>query len=477
MRLNDLFSKCEANGTDVVCYFKAPYYLWCNCHAPECEQDEKSDYMQMIAERGIVHERAFIEQEHPEMEPLVIETTDEVVAQLKNAIPAFDNLIIFNPEMTFAGKPDLLEISHSAPSKLGKHHYVVKEIKSVKDPTTKKYYIMQGAFYNYILGQLQEYTPDIFYIINKAGEEVPFQFSVYKDELLSALKDIQEIKKGKFLTPTLGMDYPWTDYSEKKAFETRDVSLISGISNITKQKMNSIGIHTIDDMNKVEISKITDMKGFGENKALQYKRSAEALVKGKPIIYGKHNLPTKKTEIFFDLEATMPDEELNNITTINYLFGMIVRENGKDEFMPIVAENLDEEEKIFKEFVDIVSKKDDFVIYYFSHFEKTHLNRMFDKYGADKELKTRIMENCIDLQRVVKSTVTFPTTKNGLKEIAKYLGFKWRHKDVTAQESMAWFLEFMDNGDKEKMQKIIDYNEDDCKATMIIKDWLVENIR
>jgi len=25
---------------------------------------------------------------------------------------------------------------------------------------------------------------------------------------------------------------------------------------------------------------------------------------------------------------------------------------------------------------------------------------------------------------------------------------------------------------KDKIQKVIDYNEDDCRATMVIKDWL-----
>lgn len=334
---------------------------------------------------------------------------------------------------------------------------------------------MQGAFYNYILGQLQGYTPKIFYLISKAGEDIPFNFSDYKEELLTALKEIEEIKKGKQVSPTLDMPYPWTGYSEKKALETGDVSLVNGIAGATKQKVSEAGIHTIDDMNKVEVSKLTGIKNIGDKKALQFKRSAEALIKGEPTVFGKFSFPKKKTEIFFDLEATMPDEELNNSTITNYLFGMIIREEGNEEFIPIVAKTLEEEEKIFKEFIRLVSEKMDFVIYYFHHFEKTNLLRMFEEYGADEKIKNKIMENFIDLRIVILGTVTFPTTKNGLKEIAKYLGFKWRHKDVNAKESMAWFFEYMENGDKEKLQKIIDYNEDDCKATMIIKDWLVEN--
>jgi len=477
MNIRELYRRSEVNGTDIVHYFKSPFHVWCDYHAPEEEQDEESDYMKLIAERGNKHEKAFIQQKHPGMVPLKLETTEEILDEIKKGTPAFDNLPIFDPDTMFSGKPDLLEINYDAPSKFGKFHYIVKEIKSVKEPRTKKYYIMQGAFYNYVLGLLQEYTPKVFYIVNKGGEEIPFNFSDYETDLKIAIKEIQEIKKGKDISPTLDLSYPWHDFSEKKAFETRDITLINGISNVAKPKLNQIGINTVEDLNKVPISKLITLKGIGELKATQFKRSAQALTENKPVIFGKPNLPNRKVEIFFDLEATTPDEELNMLSQVNYLFGMIIRKSGEEKFIPLVANNLNEEEKIFREFIDLVLKEEDFVIYYYSIFEKTNLNRMFEQYGTNEETKRKIMENAIDLQKEIKNSITFPTTKNGLKEIAQYLGFQWRHKDVNAQESMAWYFEFMEKGDKEKLQKIIDYNEDDCRATLIIKDWLVKKFR
>jgi len=475
MKVGELFKICKVEGYDVVRYFKSPFYLWCCYHAPKEEVDEESDYMKMIAERGKQHEKVFIQQKHPDMIPLKLETTEEILKELKSGVPAFDNLPIFDPNMEFAGKPDLLEISHDAPSKLGKFHYIVKEIKSVKDPTTKKHYIMQTAFYNYILGLLQGYIPKIFYIVNKAGEEVAFNFSDYENELIAMLKEIENIKKGEAVTPTLDTDYPWTKYSEKRALESMDISLVNGISVRMKPKLNQIGIKTVDDLDKRDMSELTTIDGIRDKKAAGFKRSARALIQKKPIIFGKSCLPDKKVEIFFDLESTIPDEELNVTTQINYLFGIIIRENGKEEYIPIAAENLEQEEKILNDFLKIVLKKDDFVIYYFSNFEKRQLTRMFEQYETDEDIKNRIFENSVDLWKIVTSTVTFPTTKNGLKEIANFLGFKWRHKDVNAQESMVWYFDFMENNDTEKMQKIIDYNEDDCRATMLIKDWLKNN--
>ena len=79
------------------------------------------------------------------------------------------------------------------------------------------------------------------------------------------------------------------------------------------------------------------------------------------------------------------------------------------------------------------------------------------------------------MHKVATDSVAFPTYGNGLKQIAVYLDFRWRHKDVSATESIAMYLDYVNNseGSEIKFQKIIDYNEDDCIATRVIKDWLV----
>ena len=58
------------------------------------------------------------------------------------------------------------------------------------------------------------------------------------------------------------------------------------------------------------------------------------------------------------------------------------------------------------------------------------------------------------------------------------MGYKWKHPDVDALESIALYLQYVENPDKnkDKIQKVIDYNEDDCMATMLVKDWLEKNL-
>lgn len=54
------------------------------------------------------------------------------------------------------------------------------------------------------------------------------------------------------------------------------------------------------------------------------------------------------------------------------------------------------------------------------------------------------------------------------------MGYNWRHADVDAMESQ--YVKDPQNNE-EKLQKVIDYNSDDCQATRVVKDWLVENLR
>ena len=70
--------------------------------------------------------------------------------------------------------------------------------------------------------------------------------------------------------------------------------------------------------------------------------------------------------------------------------------------------------------------------------------------------------------------MSFATIGTGLKKIAPYLGFTWRQDDVNATESIRMYFDYVKDPilNKINLQKITDYNEDDCIATRVIKDWL-----
>jgi len=104
---------------------------------------------------------------------------------------------------------------------------------------------------------------------------------------------------------------------------------------------------------------------------------------------------------------------------------------------------------------------------------------MIERHSIDKNTAELVTDEniLIDLSPITTSKYVFPTLDNSIKSIAKYLGFDWQHDDVDAQESIVLYLDYLEDkiSNQKNLELIKDYNKDDCKATLIIKDWLISN--
>lgn len=80
-------------------------------------------------------------------------------------------------------------------------------------------------------------------------------------------------------------------------------------------------------------------------------------------------------------------------------------------------------------------------------------------------------ERAIDLYfDVVLKAPEWPTRDYSIKSLAKYLGFIWRNTYPSGAGSIEWFHRWVESGDQEIKQRILDYNEDDCRATRVLID-------
>ncbi len=71
---------------------------------------------------------------------------------------------------------------------------------------------------------------------------------------------------------------------------------------------------------------------------------------------------------------------------------------------------------------------------------------------------------------VVLPKTEWPTRDYSIKTLAKYLGFSWRDAHPSGAASIEWFHRWVQSGDAEIMQWILEYNEDDCRATRVLLD-------
>jgi predicted RecB family nuclease len=487
--VNNLFSKCmneliseRLTATTVAAYITSPFSIYCNKFVSKEEQDPMTEYQKLLFQRGCDHENQTVHEKFPEMSEISFDTPENGFKSTLDAMVSGTDIlhgmpIYYLPEGIF-GITDLLEKSNSTGSVFGNYHYTVKEVKLAKN--IKNSHLIQGAFYNYLIGQIQNFTPKTFAMINGEGEESVHEYSEYESVLLDSIEGTRKILQGEPISPTHGScDYPWTSYCNKKAVETNDISLVTGISLKTKNQLFH-KFKTVEELSRASILDLTAIKGIGDKTAIKYVNTAKAIHSGTHNIIDtdKINFPQRKVEIFLDLEGIDPTMAEDGIPQIDYLIGILVRENSEEKYISFTAKNTNLEKEMLLEFLDFLRDQKDYVIYHYHHYEKTHMTKMMEKYEIDNATQNLLLDNLIDIHKVATDSVVFPTYGNGLKQIAPYLGFSWRHKDVSATESISIYLEYIQDpeGREKEFQKVIDYNEDDCIATRVIKDWLASII-
>lgn len=485
--VNSILEKCLAattleplTATTVSRYLTSPFEIHCNKFAPEEEKDDISKYQQLLFERGREHETQTVKDKYPDIVSVQFATREEgfklALESMSLGTDIMHGMPIFYLPDGLVGEVDVLEKSKSKGSIFGKYHYTIKEIKLAKN--IREDHVIQGAFYNHMLGKIQGVTPETFHLINRDGEEIAYQYSEYEELLLESIEGTRKILTRKeHVSPTYGScGFPWESYCNRLAEETNDVSLVDGVSLKTKNKLVEHGLKTVHDLASSEIEKLVEIKGVGNGTAAKLVYSAKAIQSKKPIIKNMKSIvfPSCKVEIFLDLEGVDPAMMGDEVIQVDYLIGALVRVGSKEEYLAFVAQDLEHEKDMLFEFLGFIKKQKDYVIYHYHHYEKTHLEKMMTRYGVDEKVKKMVFENMIDIYKIATSSVAFPTYGNGLKPVAKYLGFSWRHKNVDATESIALYLDYVANPgkNKDKLQMILDYNEDDCIATRVIKDWL-----
>jgi len=485
--VSSLLKKCltpstleSLTATTVAKHITSPFAIHCDKFVSEKEKDSISEYQKLLFKRGREHEVQTIQKKYPEIVPIPFTTPEEGFKLALESMFSGSNVLhgmpVFYLPESLLGFVDVLEKSNSNSSIFGKHHYVIKEIKLAKN--IRDHHIIQGAFYNYILGKIQGITPLMFYIINRDGDEISYQYTEYEGMLHEAIEGTRKILEGENISPTYAScEFPWESYCNRKAEETNDVSLVADVGQKRKNKLIVHGYKTVGNLADANIQELVKIKGIGEKTAPKFVYAAKAIQAKKPIIKDRKSIafPNKKVEIFLDLEGTDPSMTDEEIIQVDYLIGILVRAGSKEEYIPFIANNFAQEKKMLFEFLDFMKKQKDYVIYHYYHYEKTHLDKMMTKYKVNEKTRGIVFDHMIDIYKVATDAVAFPTYGNGLKQVASFLGFTWRHKEVDATESIVLYLDYIDDPKKneDKLKLILDYNEDDCAATRIIKDWLV----
>jgi len=487
-------------------YLQCPHRVWRDIYGPKEEKMETNEFVKMLWEKGVLHEKetikslgSFVDLSEGE----IGERFDKTITEMKKGAKLIYQGVIQHGSLR--GIPDLLiknddETYTPMDIKSGRGYEGVDEENGKDEEKLKKHYAVQLCLYLEILQKLGFSKNNTGYIFDIDSKKVVYQVNkpmgvrtkkTYIEKYDETKQEVWELinneKKNKPALSSRCKLCHWYKSCKKWCKENKDLTNIFSVGFNTRNTINKdLGIdkeEQILDINIEEIIKIKKVnKGFlhriAENGLIKMKRRAEVNLKiKKPVIYQHLDLPETSYEVFFDIE----DDPTQAFV---YLHGVYERTKKGERFIPFLAKEFSRksEEKAWVEFWKYILSlpKDDFSFYYYSKHEETIFKKLHEQY-PDVITKEKIdflfnNKNSIDLYYdIVLKNTDWPLDSYSLKDIATYLGFKWRDESPSGALSIQWYNEYLKTKNEESLNRILKYNEDDCKATMVLKDFLVKN--
>ncbi len=371
----------------------------------------------------------------------------------------------------WVGHPDVLE-KVEGKSNLGNYYYIAADIK--RSRYLKDEFKFQGCFYAELLELIQGVRPVKGYTISPDKEIFEYLIEDFESQFHLTLTEIEKIVAGKkpahFVT-TGCKQSPWFSECRSESEACDDLSLLNRVWREEVAALQECQVKTISELAKIPLAELERRVPNVSVSRLEIMHDqAVAIKKGVHIIRKSVDLEEDEIELYFDIES-------DPLRDFDYLLGVLKVTKKGETFHPFFAESVEQLPNMWMEFCDFILQHVDAPIYHYGYFEQEVVHRFAAKYGASEMVTEALDRNMIDILELVRPAIIFPLSFYSLKDIASYIGFHWRAEDASGANSVIWFEEWLTKKSPKLIQKIMEYNEDDVRATWKLKQWLTKNAR
>ena len=253
------------------------------------------------------------------------------------------------------------------------------------------------------------------------------------------------------------------DRCRKDVVEKDDLSLLANLTGKEREGYRGKGIFTASQLAYTFRPRRRSKRLAARPERYHHALKALAIRERKIHVVGKTELSMDGTPVFLDVEG-LPDRDFY------FLVGVRVEGVGGAVHRSLWADSPAEEKHIWEEFIDILLEVDRPMLLHYGSFEKTFFKRMCERYGGPPEpsAAATAITSSINLLAVIYARIYFPAYSNGLKEIARFLGFEWSDPSATGLLSIAWRSRWEDTRDAGLRERLIAYNADDCAALSLV---------
>ncbi len=249
----------------------------------------------------------------------------------------------------------------------------------------------------------------------------------------------------------------------QRAVEKDDLSLLAGMTEKERKKYNSKGIFTVTQLSYTFRPRRRPRRLRNKREKYHHSLKALAIRERKIHVVGSPELTLDGIPVYLDVEG-LPDRDFY------YLIGIRTHAAERVVQYSFWAHGREDERKIWAEFLDILAGLNHPILIHYGSFEATFLKRMCARYGVPSEGSStaKAISSPVNLLSFIFAQIYFPCFSNGLKEVAKHLGYAWSDRDSSGLQSIVWRSQWEKSGDPAMREKLVRYNAEDCDALELV---------
>ena len=459
--------------------------------------DESDPANLLLQEKGYEHEERFLQKLKSTIDG-VFEVSDpsQAAAQTLEAMRR-GHPVIYQAQLesgNFAGRADFLMKIHG-PSNLGDYHYEVWDTKLSRKP--KPYFLIQLCCYSEMLEAIQGKLPEFTGIVLGDLSEKRFRTTDYLHYYRRLLKSFREEQcqfnsKDRPIPDGMADHGRWSSLAETILEDLDHLSRVANIRKVQIKKLERAQIFKLKELANSQVRTVSRMEpATFSTLRLQAQLQLESSELDKPKFelipisdpQARRGLrllaPASENDLYFDMEG-YPHVEGG----LEYLFGASYAKDGELVFRDFWAHTRPEEKRAFEDFIDWAYERwqqdPSMHIYHYADYEVSALRRLMGRHATrERELDALLRsEVFINLFTVLRQSMQVGTPSYSIKQIERLYRDK-RHTDVaTAMDSVVFYHSWLERKESNSeqacqiLQKIREYNKDDCDSTAQLADWL-----
>ncbi|HEX3803411.1 MAG TPA: TM0106 family RecB-like putative nuclease [Solirubrobacteraceae bacterium] len=388
--------------------------------------------------------------------------------------------------------------------------------------------VLQTAFYSKLLGDLQGRDPQRMHLALGDCEVSTFRVAdvaAYERQIrrlleLFVAEDLGEIPPG--------APYPepvehcaicrWSANCAARRRKDDDLSLVAGMPTNQRLALKALGISTrrgfavldpLPELNgnpssleraqlQARLQVASENAGRIEYRLLEPERDEDGeMVPNRGLLA----LPAPCVgDLFFDIEGARYYSEDGREFGLQYLFGIVdtaeFDEHGTPRYTQIWAFDRQGEKRAFEELIDFIttrrSRNPGLHVYHYNHYEPTSIDQLSALHETREEAVGRLMGRFathedevddlfrlgvfVDLYRVVRQGLRAGVESYSIKRLEPLIGYERAVDLRDATTHLIAFEASLDDGraatERENSRVVAGYNEDDCRSTLVLRDWL-----